>query len=394
MEVLFKWRNVYINFFITIYVIDLFLFGGGRVVEFYGITLRMVLFSFALILSLICLIESKSISSNVAVFLLTFIVVLSYSSFVSVLDSNFNLNSVIAFSFVFIALFFTYYHDRFLKILIKLISFSSFFMASIYLLFLFLVVNGKFSIFDVYKFIPKSELFFRGEDGFVYKGFIYVMVGALYFVIVKNQSIHVRYIGFFVCLVATIATLTRGFVLSLVFVVFLFYLFKLKSIALKYTIFIIFLSMIISFSILHPELFLREGSDSTRINDIFAFISFLNGGGIDVLLGKGVSAYLGDRQSVENAYMDTWIRFGFLGVLLLLISFIKLTLDYRYIIKINLKSNVTNNSYYDWLYYSVLLIFIQSNFNPYINNYIGGTFFVFTLVHFDSIRNRLKLHHG
>ncbi|MFQ2585839.1 hypothetical protein ACK30U_01775 [Aeromonas caviae] len=220
------------------------------------------------------------------------------------------------------------------------------------------------------------------------------MVGALYFVIVKNQSIYVRYIGFFVCLVATIATLTRGFVLSLVFVVFLFYLFKLKSIALKYTIFIIFLSMIISFSILHPELFLREGSDSTRINDIFAFISFLNDGGIDVLLGKGVSAYLGDRQSVENAYMDTWIRFGFLGVLLLLISFIKLTLDYRYIIKINLKSNIINNSYYDWLYYSVLLIFIQSNFNPYINNYIGGTFFVFTLVHFDSIRNRLKLHHG
>lgn len=394
MEVYFKWQNAFINLFIIVFITDLILFGGGRVVEFYGITLRMVLFSSALVLSLICLFRSKTISRNVAIFLFVFVVLLSCSSFISVLDSSFNLNSVIALSFAFIALFFTYYYDRFFKILIKLIPFSSLLMASLYLLFLLLVVNGKYSIFEIYKIIPKSELFLRGEDAFVYKGFIYIIVGALYFFIVKNQSVYVRYIGFFVCLVAIIATLTRGFVLSLVFVIFLFYFFKLKSATLKYMIFIIFLSMIISFSVLHPELLLREGSDSTRINDLFAFILFLNDGGIDVLLGKGISAYLGDRPSVENSYMDTWIRFGLLGVLLLFICFIKITLDYRYIIKMNLRSNITNNSYYDWLYYSVLLIFIQSNFNPYINNYIGGTFFVFTFVYFDSIKNRLKLHHG
>lgn len=368
-----------------IFVFDMYLFGGGRVVEIFSITLRMILFSVALLLAAVVFFKNKLISHTALWCLLAFIVVILYSSLISSIYGNFSVGSTSGYLFVLVVVFFYCFRDRAYYFIENTISFSSVLMSVSYLLFLTLAFLGKISFLDIYNYIPESELFLRGQEGFVYKGFLYILIGALYFVIVDRYKPIWRFLFFLICVVAITATLTRGFMLSLLIVISIYYIFESKSLILRFFVIAVFVSLPVLIFTFLPELIFREGSDSTRINDIHEFLRFIDSGGINLLLGNGISSYLGDRPAVENAYMDMWFRFGLLGLLLLLLCFVKISLDYSY-----LKKVMGNNKRFDWLYYSVVLIFIQSNFNPYVNNYIGGSFLMFVLVYFDSTRVKLS----
>ncbi len=386
MASIWKPNSFVFSIFMMVFVLDLYLFGGGRVVEVFTITLRMILFSIALLFSAIFFMKNKLISHASLWCLLAFIVVILYSSFISSMYGNFSVGSTSGYLFVLVVVFFYCFRDRAFYFVVNTIAFSSVLMSLIYLLFLILVFLGKIPFLDIYNYIPESELFLRGNEGFVYKGFLYILIGALYFVIVDRYKPVWRLLFFLLCLIAITATLTRGFMLSLLIVIFIYYFVELKSAITKVFIITVFFSLPILIFMFLPEIIFREGSDSTRINDINEFLIFIDSGGVNLLLGNGISSYLGDRPAVENAYMDMWFRFGLLGLLLLLLCFVKISLDYFYLKKVRF-----NNKCFDWLYYSVVLIFIQSNFNPYINNYIGGSFFMFVLVFFDSARLKLSL---
>lgn len=382
---IWKPNSFIFSIFMMIFVFDMYLFGGGRVVEMFSITLRMILFSVALLLAAVVFFKNKLISHTALSCLLAFIVVILYSSFISSMYGNFSVGSTSGYLFVLVVVFFYCFRYRAYYFIENTISFSSVLMSVSYLLFLTLAFLGKISFLDIYHYIPESELFLRGQEGFVYKGFLYILIGALYFVIVDRYKPIWRFLFFLICVVAIIATLTRGFMLSLLIVISIYYIFESKSLILKFVIAAIFVSLPVLIFTFLPEFVFREGSDSTRVNDIHEFLRFIDSGGINLLFGNGISFYLGDRPAVENAYMDMWFRFGLLGLLLLLLCFLKISFDYFYLKKIRL-----DNKCFDWLYYSVVLIFIQSNFNPYVNNYIGGSFLMFVLVYFDSARVKLS----
>ncbi|EJG1990348.1 TPA: O-antigen polymerase [Vibrio parahaemolyticus] len=378
-------KNIIFSIFTLIFVLDMYLFGGGRVVEVFGITLRMFLFSFALILAVIFTISRMKISLTVVWVILLFLLVLCYSSFLSAVSNGLSFSSISAYLFVLVILFFYAFSDRVFYFLERTIAFCCLFMSVSYLGFLYLAFSGNVSFLDIYKFLPESELFLRGQDGFVYKGFLYLLIGSLYFIIVDRYKPIWRAIFFILCFSAILATLTRGFVISLLIVVLIYYVVNSKSLALKLTVVSITLFFPIFIFSFYPDLIFRSGSDSTRINDIYVFLNFIDNGRLNLIFGDGISAYLGDRAGVENAYMDTWLRFGLFGVFLLILCFIKITIDYYY-----LRTNMGVDKRYDWLYYSVVLIFIQSNFNPYVNNYIGGSFLMFVLVFFDKRRTHFR----
>ncbi len=382
---IWKSNGFVLSIFMMIFVFDLYLLGGGRVIEIFTVTLRMILFPIAMLLAALVIIKSKKISFTTLFCLLAFIVVIIYSSFISSIYGNYSVGSISGYLFVLSVVFFFCFRDRAYYFFQNTIALSSVFMSTLYLLFLFLVFFGKINFLSIYDYIPESELFLRGLDGFVYKGFVYILIGALYFIIVDRYKPVLRFICFSLCLVAIAATLTRGFMLSLIIVILIYYIVELKSIVTKFFIvgsFLTFVFLILSF---FPEIIFRDGSDSTRMNDINEFSKFIDSGGVSLLLGSGISSYLGDRPAVENAYMDIWFRFGLIGLILLFLSFIKISLDYYCIRKIS-----GNDKFIDWLYYSVVLIFVQSNFNPYVNNYIGGSFLMFVIVYFDSKRGDMS----
>lgn len=385
MKKKFTPKSLIFSAFMFLFIIDLYLFGGGRVVEVFGVTLRMIMFSIALLLCLAVFANNRIVSQSVLWIFLFFILVLIYSSLISAVHDNFSSGSITAYLFFLVILFFYCFREKANYFIGHTIAFSAVFMSLCYLSFLGAVFFGLISFLDIYNYIPHSEVFLRGQEGFVYKGFIYILIGALYFCIVDRYKITWRLILFFLCFFAIVATLTRGFVLSLLLVMIIYFVANSKSLLLK--LLVVFCGFLIPLLVVafYPDFIFRADSDSTRINDIYEFLNFINNGGINLILGDGISAYLGDRPGVENAYMDTWLRFGLLGLFLLLLCFIKISIDYLYIKKY--KGRIR---YHDWLYYSIVLIFVQSNFNPYINNYIGGTFLMFALVYFDSERMNLS----
>ncbi|MGU5780184.1 hypothetical protein ACV1D2_13385 [Aeromonas caviae] len=378
-------KSVLISFFVLIFVLDLYLFGGGRVIEVYGLTLRMILFAIALLLSFFVLLKTEKISRTLVFCFSIFLVIILYSSYITSIDGDIEFSSISAYLFVLNIFFFYTFKDKVFNTVERIVPFAALLMSVLYLSFLALVFFEKLSFLDVYTFIPESELFLRGQEGLVYKGFLYLLIGALYFVIVDRFGMFNRIVFFTICFLAIAATLTRGFMISLLLVVFLYYYFNLRNNLIKFSLVFFLVSVLIFTLTMVPHFFLREGSDSTRLNDIFEFLNFINTGGYQVIFGKGISGYLGSRPSIENAYMDVWFRFGFIGLVVLILILVKIALDYQF-----LKKKHDNVKAIQWLYYSVVLIFIQSNFNPYVNNYIGGTFVIFVLIFFDAERQSLN----
>ena len=84
--------------------------------------------------------------------------------------------------------------------------------------------------------------------------------------------------------------------------------------------------------------------------------------------------------------MDIVLHFGLLGLVMCLAVYVKIYLDYKFIVN-HLDSS--SHQRIEWLYYSIFLLYLQSAFNPYINNYIGGVFVVMVLFYFNALRINL-----
>ena len=363
--------------------IDLFLFGGGRVVEFGGVTFRMLIFAFCLLLSLTLILIAGKMSKVMLTYSGAAMLLLIISSYISLLKGEFTFASLSPYLFFLLAITFSIYPIYLEKIFRRLLPPCSVFMSIVYILFIVMLLLGRVSILDVYKFIPESEVFLRGAEGLVYKGFVFIMIGALYFIICKNKSF-INLAFTFICITAIIFTLTRGFVLSLLVAILLYYFNNKRThVSIKFVMLCIGIAIPIYLLAVQPAFLFRAGSDSTRINDMLIFLDYLDQNPQNFIFGSGISGFLGERPSVENVYMDVILHFGLLGLAMLLAIYVKIHLDYKYIAK-NIAPSYRKRI--DWLYYSIFLLYLQSTFNPYINNYIGGVFVVMVLFYFNATR--------
>lgn len=383
--------NVLVNIIIlpllTLLVVDLVLFGGGRVVEFFNITLRMVIFACCIIAIMSFYSYKKSIDTTALCFILIMMFVLIYASLISASEGELETKSVVSYFFFLLAGLFSVYPFQLVDIFRKFLPFCSVFMACSYLLFVFLLLAGKVSITDIYIVLPDSEVFLRGMDGLVYKGFVFIMVGFLYFFIVKSSS-WFYYFLCFLCFFSIVATLTRGFVLSLLVTTIVYCLFNKRRSFVKYfSLSTVLIIVPLSILIFTPDFVFREGSDSTRFNDIIAFSQLLNDDYKNFLFGWGISKSLSNRASVENVYMDVLIHFGFVGLFLLFTLYVKIHLCYTFV---KARVDSKEKDVIDWLYYSTFLFYLQSTFNPYINNYIGGVFVIMVFFYFSALSRKVR----
>ncbi|MFM5840743.1 hypothetical protein ACET68_19975 [Aeromonas rivipollensis] len=383
--------NIIVSSVLLLFVLDLYLLGGGRVVDFGGVTLRMVVFAIMLLMAIFSLLLTMRINSLVLNTVFCASAILLVGMFISTANGNAREGavSISAYSFVLLPLVFYFFQNKIFMFLDNYIRISAIFLSSSYLLLVCVIYTGTISISDVFNFLPESEIFLRGESALVYKGFIFILIGALHLALVKRGPILLRSLGIVICLLATVATLTRGFVISFIIVILIYVILNAKSVLLKY--FIGFLLVILPFATYSSLLsyFSRAGSDDVRLNDLSLFMDYLNADVFRMFLGGGVSTFLGERAGIENAYMDITLRFGLLGLFFVLLVFILIWKNYLQIMSLKLSS--INKSKINWLFYTVLLLYIQSNFNPYINNYIGGTFVLFVLVYFDTfLKNTLS----
>jgi len=335
--------------------------------EFGPLSLKMVLFGVAMILTFFNakkIILDKNLLFLEGFFLLLTLFSLSIGFFSNSEPENI-FEDIKPLIFIIIINFFIITIDsiRTIDKVINIIKYFSVFMAIIYIIIVLMLFLGILN-FDVFYEgqSENSEVMFRNEYMFFYKGFLYLGVGFL-FLILSNKKID--QILSFLVFSALCLTLTRGFILMSILVYAFYIYFINKKIFLKIFISVIGISLAIYLlPILFETLGDKSDSDIIRFNTInqvvdeISVFSFLFGHGF----GHGVELR---PIHMEISFLEIFHKQGIIGISFWLYL---LYLNFKYYFKI--KSKNYKKLVLPFLL-SVCFTYLQSLTNPFINNPIG-----------------------
>lgn len=363
----------------SIALLEIFLGGGGRLFNVGFLSLRMYIFGLLLILGALFFFRKPRMGRPVFELLFLAAFVILFGSLIGIFNHHkigLIFEDIRPLLSIFSMIFFVYAIRSMedVELVIKLIRISSVVLAVSYLV-IFFLINFKLVPFSTFYTWASSteEFFFRGEFAFFYKGFLYLCIGFFFF---NWRDGFYSKIALSIISLAVVLTFTRGFVISL-FLVYLFYLIFIKK---K---FIILLIITLSSLVAAPYVWDlvsnsakldRKKSDQSRfsqINEVFQNTTIASS-----LVGHGFGENISSRQDLhlEIAYLEIFYKQGIVGLsfwfyFIFLIGF--------YFYKCMLFGNAALASPF---FLASLFTTLQSFTNPFINNPIGMTCLIVSLV--------------
>ena len=362
-----------------LFLVEVFLGGGGRLLDFGAVSPRMGLYLSGLCVYFLYLVLVRKISESHLFsinYILVYMVVTGFGAFIGVINGS-NLDYVLrelTLSSVFILLPLFSLNIKSMdnvKSLSNVIMYSGIFLSLSYLLFLFLVAVNIISLPTVYSYMSTSpEFSFRSDNLFFYKGFIYIPI-ALFLLL--NLELKFRKTLVVLMTAALLLTLTRSFVVA--FMVPVLFGTFIKSNIFQRLVLIVGVIFIIFIGFLNFDLWYKPDSDSHRLADHMHYFHTFNAK--TFLLGDGLGSLLNGRLNVENSFLWALWKLGIVGLCFWLSPFIFACL---YFYKILNDKSAVKIKYAHCYYGIVLLIYTQSLFNPYVNNVIGLTIVMVSLL--------------
>ena len=371
--------------FFTIMLIELVIGGGGRWFQVGPLTIRMILYMTGIPLSFIFLSITRRV--EVPVFYWTFFFIIL--SAVSVFMGLFNgagiskvFEDIKPLSFFLILPFFALCINSVEQVdrTIRIIKYSSLLLGIIYLIVVLCIVVGIIPFMRFYNYAtPFGEIFFRTKPLFFYKGFIYLCIGFIFFMVSPGK---LNKIAMLIMLACIFLTLTRGLILStlLAAVFYLVFIVRNKLISLS----ILFIGIVlvgIAIPFYLESVGDRSNSDMVRyiqIDQVIEKTNFLN-----FFVGDGFGIGVPIRPDhMEIAYLEIFSKQGAIGLLFWFSLF-----GYICYLYFSLYNNKDIYITYSPLFLSVLLIYLQSGTNPYLNNPIGLSFLLVSLISLIRINN-------
>lgn len=389
--------------------------GGGRLISFGPVSLRMVLFAAALIFTLIALFSGEKISKEYKILLAFFFVTIVVGWVRGVFNGAQqqywweDIKPLLYFLILpFFAIAFKKIENNGLYAS-SIIRFSAVFLAVAFFIILILIHTGVIPFLDFYaRTVNTGEFFFRGEITFFYKGFLYLCIG-LIFIHFLNTKHRIALTS--LVLLAISLTFTRGFLLALCLTYAGYYLLNYRYI--KAAVFTMLAILTITYgqatigyisqtidilrnpkntvstSASNPEskvqnipqknlLGNRDYSDTGRLQQIKEVgervtpVSFFLGQGF----GKGVPSR---PIHMEISYIEIFHKQGLLGLAFWSYIFFLLFKKFRY---------APASDRRDAFFCGALFVFCQSLTNQYINNPIGLSMVLLTLTYFDQLSDR------
>jgi hypothetical protein len=372
---------------------ELILGGGGRLIAFGPVSLRMILFTVAIVLSLIFFIRGRRMPSQLTFFLVGFMTVLAVGLIIGIISgatARLWIEDVKPLLYVLILPFFHFVMDdtELRKAIPGMIITGALILAIAFFSVLMLIHSGGIPFLTFYHLvIDTGEFFFRAETTFFYKGFIYLCIALifLYFTSGRYRTVLMTVIAF-----AILLTFTRGFIFALA-LTYIFYTVierkYLRSIATAtFLLSFVFFAKPVIYNLsaaLHSIKRLdekvvpkdqllgnREESDAGRIEQVrqvfsgLTVSSFIVGHGF----GNGVPAR---PVHMEISYLEIFHKQGLLGLTLWSYLF--------YLLLIRFKRS-SKDSQSKAFFYSSAFIFLQSTTNQFINNPIGLSFVLLSLI--------------
>ncbi len=366
----------------TIFIVtllELFISGGGRVFEIGGTTLRIILFFLNIAIVAVLYVYRASIPKYVVVLYTIVLTVLLFYAFLG--WSNGAPIAMIAedvkpLSYFFSILFFSYYIDREERVhlVVSLLKKTSLFMAVAYILIQLLFFLGKIDFLPFYEYantqISPSDFSFRGTEGlFFYKGFMYMVVGLIFWI--HTGTSKWKGTAILIITVAMILTGTRGFILMFGFLYVLYYGIPLL---LKPNVKMLVLAAVLIFGSIYffenREIGDKDLSDSIRVQQFVQVVERIDP--ISFFVGHGFGVGVPIRQvHMEIGYLEAFHKQGILGLCLWGFFFIVLYNAYTR----EKNSPDIRKAFFLGLLFMALL----SLTNPFFNNPMGISLFMISL---------------
>lgn len=362
---------------------EIFLLGSGQsLLLFNGFSLKM--FNFAMMVTIGCYLNfryrliSRDFFQLFCFFLLSILLAILLGTINGGTENI--LLDISPLSYFFSLFFFNVYIKNIsdISFIVRFLKFSALFMAVLYLVYLGMIYWGILDFDMTYLLLEnQSDILFRGNEGtFFYKGFLYLVIGLIFYV-VEGKLFTWRGI---VLLSAIYFTHTRAFIIvtlcSCLFCIIYWmrsrnYVIPVKNIIL----FIIFaLGLFISIPFVYDSFVGvdRSGGDAIRvqtIREVFDRATILS-----VLVGHGLGVGVPTRMiHMENSFLEIFHKQGFFGLFFWIYLLMK---SYFYFI------NTLEEQKQIALPFliAISMIYLQSLFNPYLNNPIGMSFVIISYV--------------
>lgn len=357
-------------------LLELILLGSGRLIELGPLTLRMWLFTAAIGFAVTVLLLGATAHREIILLILGFLALTATSATVGLLNRA-PLEQVaedVKPLLFFLGLLFFHLairDRRQVDTVARLIKTGSLILAVSYLGLLALIVLRIIPFSTIYDLLSQSsEFFFRGEEGIFYKGFLYLGIGLCFFF--PERGIAPKAASLLL-LVAIVATLTRGLMLSAALVLVLSGLLQRMS-PLRTQIFLLALT---AAAVAAWPWFLdlvgsRTASDAIRLYDLRVVQESANAGSF--FLGHGLGTNVGARARIEASYLEIFHQQGILGLAFWMVVLLLVARDYLKALRGGAGSAALP------FFLGAVYVYLESATNPFLTNPIGMSMVLVSLV--------------
>lgn len=366
--------NKYFRYFCYVMLFELFLMGSGQDLPLAGgLTLRWLNFFIGVGASIYMFVRSDDFPKSILAFILVYTAQLLIGWMLAFIFDSEMAYLMVDFKpliYFYIVLFFYYMmtSELMIKRVVDILLLCVKIMTVLYLIYMTLTdILGLFSMTgENYHSVDDSGSFmFRGVgSSLFYKGFVYLPIGALGFFWRK------QYVWMALSILAIYFTYTRGLYVLLAFGLLAFYLkthevniFKIVGLMLVVLLLYEVAEVFEIFQFDDTYMENREESDSVRlitIDQVFDRITWWS-----LLIGHGFGQGVPERPAhMEISYLDIFHHQGLFGLSFWVALFIAI-LKYGNSVAGKYKEEAA------FFMTAAMMIFLQSCFNPYINNSIG-----------------------
>lgn len=367
------------KFILSIVLLELFLGGTGRLIEFNSfLTLRMVFFFIYLLISVYYLFRGEKLPILIYNILGLFLIINIISIFIGIVQgaegsSIFEDIKPLLNIFLIPYLFFSIKNFGDIQLVIKLIKISSILLAILHLILFAIFINLQDSWALYTSLNPDNNsnnvFILKGDNGFIfYTGDLYLCIGFLFWDLYSKKGF-LKILALSFLSIAIILTGTRGLILALAFVYLVKYI--LFNINLKSLIYLLFGSILIGavFFVTQSNIGDKNESDLVRylqVSQVWDKITPFS-----LVFGHGFGIGIPIRPiHMEISYLEIFHKQGLIGLFY-----------YSYILYVIFKKfNFSNSNYKIGMLLSVLFVFFLSGTNPYINHPLGITIISISLV--------------
>ena len=366
--------NKYFRYYFYFVLGEIFLMGSGENLPIVGyFTVRIFNYMVGLLVSFYLFLRGDDFPKVILGFMLGFIVTTIVSYMMAVIqdsDPEYLMADMKQLCYFLILLYFYYAvsSELMMKRLVDILLICVGTMALLYLLYMTITdVLGLISMKGYYYHVldDSGSFMFRGiGSSLFYKGFVYLPIGALGFFWRRQWG------WFAVCVLAVYFTYTRGLYLLLAFGLLVFYL-RTREISVVKLVGLVLVILLLYelaevfgiFSFDQTFLANREESDTVRMvtfEQVMDRITWWS-----LWIGHGFGQGVPERAyHMEVSYMDIFHHQGIMG---LVFWFAVLAAILRYGLSVPQQHREESTFFMT----AAMMIYLQSCFNPYLNNSIG-----------------------